>query len=205
MPPMDRQPNTRCASTWNGCANTRRRAPPTTTSTSHCRRCRRATWRSRSFGTPRLLRRWLRRSLRATTRSTTVAIRCGAWPRRRSTRRRCCGRTGTARAALPGLRRRVRGTRERRSRRKARGSARTAWPRRAPAWTAWRSQAAFVHPTQGPAHPPQPSSKYREVVIHRDSPGGGERAVKIRGRQNPEASETKCHSSRIDGKNDPDF
>jgi len=84
--PTARHRSTRWPSGTNGCASTRRQAPPTTTSTSRCRRWRRATWRSRSSGTPRSPRRWSRRRRTATTRSTTRACRSGGWHRRRRAR-----------------------------------------------------------------------------------------------------------------------
>ena len=56
--PTARPRSTRSANGTSGCASSRLRARPTTTSTSRCRRCRRATSRSRSSGTRRSPPRW---------------------------------------------------------------------------------------------------------------------------------------------------
>ena len=73
--PMARQPNTHCANTWNGFANTRLRAPWEWISTPTCRFWQGAVSRSRSFGTRRFCPTWSNRAPR----STKTAHSNGAW------------------------------------------------------------------------------------------------------------------------------
>jgi len=81
-----RRRSTRSASGTSGCAPMRRPAPHPMISTSRCPRCRRATWPSRSSGTPPLPPIWSSRGKTATTPSMTRECPSGAWPPRRTAR-----------------------------------------------------------------------------------------------------------------------